>query len=256
MKTIDFSKFSSIKIGQPQEVLQIHEIDSYDDYHIIGRANNLIISPTPPPLAQLSKDAFSYIDAKSGYLKIGAATMSGQVHSYTKKHNIQGFEFLGKLPGNMGGLMKMNAGMKAYEIFENLVMIKTNKGYISKKEIDFGYRYADFEGIVYEAVFEIKSGYRTELMDVFTKMRQNQPKDPSAGSAFKNPQGDAAGRLIDAVGLKGERLGGMAWSDMHANFLVNLGSGTYDEAMALISMAKERVFDEFGIRLELEVEVL
>lgn len=256
VKEIDFSRFSSIKIGQREKVLQIAEIDAYSDYHIIGRANNLIISPTPPPLAQLSKEAFSYIDAKSGYLKIGAATMSGQVHSYTKKHDIQGFEFLSKLPGNMGGLIKMNAGMKEYEIFENLVMLKTHKGYIPKSEIDFGYRYAALNDIIYEAVFEIKKGYHHELIEVFTKMRQNQPRDPSAGSAFKNPQGDAAGRMIDAVGLKGKKVGGMAWSDMHANFLVNLGGGTYQDAMALIELAKIRVYEECGVTLELEVEVL
>jgi UDP-N-acetylmuramate dehydrogenase len=255
-KSIDFSRYSSIKIGQKEQVLVIEEVGEYNDFHIIGLANNLIVSPDPSPLAILSKEQFAYIDAKSGYLKVGGATPSGRIASYAKKHNISGFEYLSKLPGTLGGLVKMNAGMKEYEIFENLVMVKTQAGYIEKKDIDFGYRYAKLDSIIYEAVFEIHKGWSDELVQLFASMRANQPKDPSAGSAFKNPPGDAAGRLIDAVGLKGKRVGGMAWSEQHANFLVNLGNGTYEHAMHLIDEVKRCVNEEFGIALELEVEII
>jgi UDP-N-acetylmuramate dehydrogenase len=88
------------------------------------------------------------------------------------------------------------------------------------------------------------------------KLRNNQPKEPSAGSAFKNPQDDYAGRLIEAVGLKGYRYGDMEFSNLHSNFLVNLGNGSFEEAIHLLKLAKKRVADEFGITLEEEIKLL
>ena len=87
-------------------------------------------------------------------------------------------------------------------------------------------------------------------------MRSNQPNTPSAGSAFKNPEGDYAGRLIEFVGLKGVQKGGMQWSPAHANFLVNVGGGTFEEAKYLIDLAKEEVLKNTGITLIEEVKIL
>jgi UDP-N-acetylmuramate dehydrogenase len=97
---------------------------------------------------------------------------------------------------------------------------------------------------------------RQKLLDELLDLRSNQPSEPSAGSAFKNPQGDYAGRLIEAVGLKGKRKGQMQWSTMHANFLVNLGGGTYEEAKSLIDLAKHEVKNRFGITLIEEIKIL
>jgi UDP-N-acetylmuramate dehydrogenase len=87
-------------------------------------------------------------------------------------------------------------------------------------------------------------------------MRDNQPDDPSAGSCFKNPPGDAAGRLIQEAGLKGYRIGDMAFSEQHANFLVNLGEGTFEDAISLIRLAQKRVEESTGILLELEIIII
>ena len=84
----------------------------------------------------------------------------------------------------------------------------------------------------------------------------NQPSTPSAGSCFKNPEGDYAGRLIEAVGLKGERVGGMEFSTRHANFLVNHGNGNFDDAITLIQEAQKRVYEEFNIWLDCEIIIL
>ena len=91
---------------------------------------------------------------------------------------------------------------------------------------------------------------------MFKQIRSNQPSNPSAGSAFKNPQNDFAGRLIEMVELKGYRIGGMAFSDIHANFLVNLGNGTFDEALTLIQLAQQKVYEKEGIWLQNEVIVI
>ncbi|MCF6206285.1 MAG: UDP-N-acetylmuramate dehydrogenase [Sulfurovum sp.] len=255
-KIIDFSKYSSIKVGQPTEVLVIEKNDIIPkDRYLIGGANNLLISPTPPPLMMLGKD-FAYIEEKNGILEIGAAMPTGRIVSYAKKHNIAGFEFCSKLPGTLGGMLAMNAGVKEYEIFNILHSINIDGVWIDKEKIEHGYRFAKLNGIATAARFEKKAGFDQALLDALLALRSNQPHDPSAGSAFKNPQGDHAGRLIEAVGLKGYRIGDMAWSEVHANFLVNLGRGTYKDAVSLLELAKEKVLKRFGIELQEEIKLL
>ena len=133
-KTIDFKKYSSIHIGGEYEIKVINKIDEYPSYRIIGRGNNLLISNTPPSLAILG-DKFDYIIKQEDKLIVGAATTSGKLLTYCRKNNIAHFELLAKLPGNMGGLVKMNAGLKEWEIFNHLYSIKTQDGEIFKKDI-------------------------------------------------------------------------------------------------------------------------
>ncbi|MGA1933300.1 UDP-N-acetylmuramate dehydrogenase [Arcobacter sp. YIC-464] len=253
-KQIDFSKYSSLHIGPTSEVLVINEIGNYDDYQILGRANNVLISNSHPKFAVLG-EAFDYIEQKDNLLYVGCATKSGKLLSYAKRNNLANLEFLGKLPGCLGGLVKMNAGLKQWEIFNYIHSIKTNKGYIKKENIEYSYRNTKIDTIVYEVVFNIETGYSKEMADMFKKMRDNQPQLPSAGSCFKNPKDDFAGRLIEAVGLKGLKKGGMGFSQEHANFLVNYGGGTYDEAIYMISLAQEKIKEQFNIDIQKEIIV-
>jgi len=256
LKTIDFSKYSSIKVGQPTEVLMIEVGDKIPkDRYLIGGANNLLVSPTPPPLMMLSKD-FAYIKQEDDFLEIGAAMPTGRIVSYTKKHDIAGFEFCSKLPGTLGGMLAMNAGVKEYEIFNILHSIEIEEKWIHKKEIKHGYRFAELSGIATAARFQKTQGFSETLLDTLLKLRSNQPLNPSAGSAFKNPKGDYAGRLIEEVRLKGFRKGGMQWSDIHANFLVNLGGGTFEDAKYLIDLAKDKIFKKFHLLLQEEIKIL
>jgi len=255
-KTIDFSKYSSIKVGQETEVLMIERGDELpSDRYLIGAANNLLVSPTPPALMMLSKD-FAYIEENKEMLTIGAAMPTGRIVSYVKKHDISGFEFCAKLPGTLGGMLAMNAGVKTYEVFNILHSIEIDGIWVKKEEIEFGYRFAKLGGIATAARFELQKGFDQVLLDELLALRSNQPHDPSAGSAFKNPERDHAGRLIEAVGLKGVTKGAMSWSEVHANFLVNLGGGTFEDAKYLIDLAKEKVLKEFNIELKEEVKIL
>ena len=234
----------------------IERIDpNYENFFLIGGANNLLLSPTPPPLAILGK-RFDYIRIENDEIIIGARTPTGKVVSFAKRNNLAGFEFLAKLPGTIGGAVKMNAGVKEYEIKDVLLWVHTHKGKIPASKLGLAYRTSKIDSIVYEAGFRLQRGFNSELLQKLLQLRTNQPKAPSAGSIFKNPPGDFAGRLIEAVGLKGKRIGNMAISDMHANFLINLGDGTFDEAMALINEAKRRVFEEFGIKLLKEIIII
>lgn len=253
-KEIDFSKYSSIKIGPISEVLVINEIGEYNDYQIIGRGNNVLISNNHPKFAVLG-DEFNYIEQKDDLLYVGCATTSGKLLTYTRNNDIAHLEFLAKLPGNMGGLTKMNAGLKTWEVFNHVHSIKTKDGYIKAEDIDFTYRHTQIDTIIYEVVFYIEKGFDKEELKKFNKMRDNQPHMPSAGSCFVNPKGDFAGRLIQEVGLKGVKIGNMGFSNEHANFLVNYGNGTFEEAMEAINIAKSKVKEKFNIELKLEILV-
>ncbi len=255
-KTIDFSKFSSIKIGPTLDVLLLNgKTQKPDGYYLIGSCNNTLIGENPPPLMMLSKE-YDYIHIENNLLKIGGATPSGKIASFCKKHNIANFEFLSHLPGKLGGLVYMNAGLKEYEIFNHLQSITTTSGIKSKNEIEYGYRYTNIDEPVLEALFALEYGFDTTKVAMFQKMRINQPSTPSAGSCFKNPENNYAGKLIEAVELKGLMRGSMCFSKEHANFLVNTGNGTFEDALWLIQEAQNRVYNEFKIWLECEVVIL
>ncbi len=255
-KNINFSKFSSIGIGETLEVEILETCNDFSPHHyLIGSCNNILMGEQPPKLMKLSK-TFDYIKIENNTLKIGGATPSGKIASFCKKNNIANFEFVSHLPGTLGGLVYMNAGLKEYEIFNSLISIKTCDGIKNKKDIEFGYRYTDINSPILEATFSLEYGFDKTKVEIFKKMRSNQPSTPSAGSCFKNPDGDYAGRLIEAVGLKGVLRGDMSFSQEHANFLVNHGDGTFDDAIYLIAEAKKRVYKEFDISLECEIVIL
>ncbi|MDR1461322.1 MAG: UDP-N-acetylmuramate dehydrogenase [Campylobacteraceae bacterium] len=255
-KKIDFSRYTSIKIGPVKDVYLIEDIEQLrENIFLVGGGNNLLISPNPPSLAMLSKK-FDFIKDDGCDLHVGAATIGGKLLSYAKKHDIGGFELLQKLPGTLGGIVKMNAGLKEFCISDNLKSVLTCKGWIEKKDINFSYRSSGIEGVIYEILFERQAGFDYERLEVFKNMRKNQPSNSSAGSCFKNPLNDYAGRLLEQAGFKGKRIGNMAFSDIHANFLINLGGGTYDDAMNLIKEAQKAVLEKFGIKLELEIKVI
>ncbi len=125
-----------------------------------------------------------------------------------------------------------------------------------KEDIEYGYRHTNIDGIIYETTFEIHKGFDNTLLEMFKKFRDNQPKSPSAGSCFKNPPNNFAGKLLDEAGLKGFKIGDMAFCETHANFLVNLGNGTFEDAIKLIKLAKKRVFEKSGVKLELEIKIV
>ncbi len=233
----------------------IDSFDYPDDAYLIGGANNLLIGPQHPPLMKLSK-AFDYIKIINNKLHIGAATPGGKVVSFCKKNNIANFEFVAHLPGTLGGMLQMNAGLKEYEIFNHLHMVHFKDEYKLLGEIEYGYRSTNITKVAFEGVFEIEKGFEKSKITMFKQMRANQPHDPSAGSFFKNPPGEAAGRLIQEVGLKGHRIGNMAWSEVHANFMVNMGGGTFDEAIALMQLAQQKVYEKFDVWLENEVAII
>lgn len=256
---IDFSRYSSIRIGTSFEVELLDEPCDFDGF-IIGGANNLLISPKPKKLALLGKnfDFIKLLDETKDTctLKIGCAVSSARMYSFAKKKDLKGFEFLGKIPGLLGGLLKMNAGLKDEYISKNLVSIKLVQKELLKEDIAFAYRHNPIKEIMFEAVFKLEKGFDKQKDELLKEARFNQPSGASFGSIFKNPKGQSAGRLIEAVGLKGFVKGGAMISAKHANFLINFKKASFDDALFLIELAQKRVFESFGIELEKEVIII
>lgn len=186
---------------------------------------------------------------------------------------LAGMEWAATVPGTVGGAVFGNAGAHGGEIAGNLLMaeILQPDGLVrpwSRAELGFSYRTSALKrqktshraNIVLAAEFALTRGQPIVLqakVEEFTAHRKRtQPPGASLGSMFKNPPGDYAGRLIEAAGMKGKRLGNVEISNLHANFFVNLGKARASDVLALIHMAHETVKAKFGVDLELEVELV
>lgn len=252
-KKIDFSKFSSVRIGQVEDVAILTQ-ENFKDFDgvIIGGANNILLSPNPPKLGILDK-RYDYIELKDDILQIGALSKSSKIYNFAKQNNLANFEFLAQIPGTLGGMLKMNAGLCGSEISDNLLSLCTNEAKFYKDELNFSYRKSNFNGAVFSAKFNISYGFDAQKVEFLKQKRANQPKGASFGSCFKNPPNESAGRLIEAVKLKGFAINGAKFSEIHANFLINFNKAKFEDAIKLIALAKKRVFEEFGIKLCEEV---
>ena len=256
---IDFKKYSSVKIGPQKEVKILDEKQDFEGF-IIGGANNILISDNAKNLALLGKN-FDYIkivekNKEFIILDIGCASKSSTIYKFAKENNIKGFEFLVKIPGLLGGLLKMNAGLKDENISKYLINIDLADKTLQKEDVNFDYRFNPINKVMFSAKFKLFFGFDNEKNELLKNARNNQPSGASFGSIFKNPKGDFAARLIEKVGLKGFSKNDAKISDKHANFLINTKNASFDDAMYLINLAQKRVFEEFGILLEKEVVIL
>ena len=270
IKTIDFQKYTSIKIGTINKVtiiespLDYYEIlNNYKNPKIIGFANNLLVAPDTHGLIKLG-DAFDYIKDCGDYLEVGANTKSGRLFSYAKKNNLSGFEILCGLPGSIGGIIKMNAGLKEYEIKKNLLGILSIKDsskleFLDISLLNLGYRTSNINSLIFAGIFKKVSSFNESLVSLFKQMRSNQPKEPSFGSCFKNPINNFAGKIIEECGLKGVAFGknkSLMFSPKHANFLINLGNSSFFDAIELINLAKQKALEIHKTQLQEEVQIL
>lgn len=184
------------------------------------------------------------------------------------KEAVAGLEFAYGIPGSLGGALVMNAGAKGREmkdVVESVTVMEAEgrERTLARDEIGFSYRASSFpEGVVIAgATLSLSAGGAEEINERMrnyqVERKRSQPLDrPSAGSVFKNPPGDFAGRLIEAAGLKGESVGGARVSEKHANFIVNMGGATAKDTLALIRKVEREVYERFGVRLEREIKLV
>jgi UDP-N-acetylmuramate dehydrogenase len=186
-------------------------------------------------------------------------------------HGLSGFEWAVNVPGTVGGAVVNNAGAHGGDMAASLcetVVLDAERGaqLLTKDELHYHYRAsslkarADRRFIVLMAILMLQPDEPAQIqarMDSFVAHRKNtQPPGASLGSVFKNPSGDYAGRLIEAAGLKGYAMGGVMVSPVHANFFVNTASASASAYYALIQHVRNTVAQQFGVILELEIELL
>jgi len=187
---------------------------------------------------------------------------------FTVQKGLTGLEPFFGIPGTVGGGLAMNAGAWGVELKDILlsVMVMNGDGEVverPRKRLKFSYRRLDLPSswIILKGRFQLKKGKKEEILErvkSYSEIRKKtQPLDyPSAGSIFKNPKEGPAGRWIEEAGLKGFRMGQAMISDQHANFIINLGKATAEEVIHLMEFVEKKIYEDKGISLEREVEVV
>jgi UDP-N-acetylmuramate dehydrogenase len=251
------------------------------DYLVIGRGSNLLVRDgglegvailLAGSLAVIEeqKESLSAANEQTGDSTIlaGAGVSIADFLAYCRESRLGGLEFLAGIPGTIGGAIIMNAGAFGKEIGSNVeeLHVITAQGelvVIDGSQLRFSYRALEIEkgDLIIRARFKLvreAEGVVAERIKKYLKTRkETQPLEyPSAGSVFKNPPNDYAGRLIEKSGLKGERIGGAMISEKHANFIVNTGGASAKDILALLCMARDTVKRETGIELEPEIRVV
>jgi UDP-N-acetylmuramate dehydrogenase len=186
------------------------------------------------------------------------------------KKGLSGLEFASGIPGSVGGAVYMNAGAHGSDISKILtkahVLFEDGSiEWILNDEMEFTYRTSVLQkkrpGIVLEAEFQLSKGDRTAIVSQMQKnkdyRKETQPWNfPCAGSIFRNPLPNYAGKLIEDAGLKGFQMGGAKISEMHGNFIVNAGNATAKDVLDLIQYIKDTILNLYGIKMETEVEII
>jgi UDP-N-acetylmuramate dehydrogenase len=201
-------------------------------------------------------------------VRVGAGAPLTRVLHLAIAQGLHGLSFAVGIPGTLGGAIMMNAGTEVGAIWDvvdrvTLLLPHGEMVDVGPEEVTVGYRYAALpEGsVVLEAILRAECGspqeIRQQVRQLYRCRRQRQPLSyPNAGSIFKNPPGERAGRLIDQLGLKGYRIGDAQVSRKHANFIVNRGQASVDDVLTLIDLVKRQVCAHTGIVLEEEIHIV
>ena len=272
-------EYTSFKIGGPADVV-VEPADIEDlclvvlqararkiPLFVLGGTNLLVrdggirgIVVSLARLRGIKEEPGSVLYAEGG---VGMPTLIG----YAIRHSLAGLAWAAGIPGTVAGCVVMNAGTKLGEMKDSVKALRmvNMKGQVVELEaaqVKFEYRRALLpRGIVVGVWLQLKQGVRSEIekivKDYLHYRRDTQPLAmPSAGCVFKNPPNDSAGRLIEAVGLKGARVGDAEVSMKHANFMVNRGQASAADVMALIRNVRSEIRRRAGVRLDLELKIV
>ena len=237
-------------------------------HKVLGNGSNLIFSDELYDGVLIKLDEFNQLVIKDTVVTVGAGYSLIKLSVKTAKLGLSGLEFASGIPGTVGGAIFMNAG--AY---------KSDMGYITSevkvltpdleiitlynKDLNFHYRTSFFQKnkdyICLEAKLILRQGDTISIMELVSERKQRrlmtQPLEyPSAGSVFRNPENDFAGRLIEELGYKGKNIGGAYVSEKHANFIINKNNATATDVRNLIKEIKDKVKEKYNIDLIVEQE--
>jgi UDP-N-acetylmuramate dehydrogenase len=271
--------YTSFKIGGPADVL-VEPADVDDVRRLVGQARaaklplfvvggtNLLIRDggirgivvSLSKLRAIREEAGAVVYAEGG---VGMPTLIG----YAIRRSLAGLEWAAGIPGTVGGCLVMNAGTRLGEMKDSvkavrLVAMNGDVRDLPAASIRFDYRRAHLpKGVVVGVWLQLRQGIRAEIArivkDYLHYRKDTQPLAmPSAGCVFKNPPQDSAGRLLEAAGLKGLRVGDAEVSTKHGNFIVNRGHASAADVIGLIQKVRRLVKQKAGVRLDLELKIV
>jgi UDP-N-acetylmuramate dehydrogenase len=277
------ARYTSMKIGGPADyfievanepalaellpLLKRHRCDFY----LLGNGSNVLISDRGVRGAVIRLgEEFKTVQWREAdgavHAKAGAAYALTQLVREASRRGYAGLEFAEGVPGSVGGALYMNAGAYGteFEKVVELVEAMTAEGkpmHLAREQMTFSYRDSHLPArtVVTRVTLRLEKAdamrVSSKVRELTSRRKQSQPSGfPNSGSMFRNPSGDYAGRLIEAAGLKGKRIGQSQISERHANFFINLGGAKAAEVRQLMALAQTEVRMRFGVELVPEIK--
>ena len=282
IENVDLSRYTTYKLAGIGRVLVVpRDIDGLKKlieyiksngfkYKILGNGSNLIFKNDFYDGILIKLDNFVSLDINDCIVSVGAGYNLMKLALKCSMMGLSGLEFATGIPGSVGGSVYMNAGAYNSDIssvLESALILTPDLDIVKYSNSDFNFSYrtsilqSNHDYICLAAQFKLSHGDKNEIMEVVNSRRErrisSQPLEfPSAGSVFRNPEGDYAGRLIEELGYKGHSIGGACVSMKHANFIVNTGGATGSDICSLIDSIKADVKDRYDIDLKVEQEIV
>ena len=239
-------------------------------YLILGNGSNIVLPNDNFDGVIVRINELNTIDIDDDEVIVGAGVMLPKLVNEVVNNCLTGLEWAAGIPGTVGGAVVGNAGAYLSDIYTYILSVRVldkdlNIKEINKDEIKYSYRYSSFKDnkdlIILSVKLKLEKGSSDESLEKKKKRLdrriESQPLEyPSAGSVFRNPEGDYAGRLIEACGLKGKTIGGAMVSEKHANFIINYNNASPQDVRDLIKLVHDTVLKETGIDLILEQELI
>ncbi|MGE5166814.1 MAG: UDP-N-acetylmuramate dehydrogenase [Sphingobacteriales bacterium] len=233
---------------------------------VIGAGSNLIARDggVPGIVIRLGR-GFNEVKVEENRVTVGTATLDVMVARAAQAAGVAGLAFLSGIPGTIGGALRMNGGAYGGEIKDVFIEARgvDRQGNIrnySNGEMEFSYRHCGVpdDVIFTTAVLQGRAGVpeeiAAEMATIKKKREKGQPRNRTGGSTFKNPPGQSAWKLVDEAGCRGLTIGGAQVSELHSNFLINLGGASAADIETLGETVRERVKTHSGVELEWEIK--
>lgn len=238
-------------------------------YMILGNGSNVVFPDEKFDGVIVRLNELNQIIIDDDEVEVGAGVMLPKLVNETVNNCLAGLEWASGIPGTVGGAVVGNAGAYLSDFFTYVVSIRVFDGekvvVLTKDDVEFSYRHTSFKDnknlIILSVKIKLEKGNSDESLNIMKKRLErrisSQPLDyPNAGSVFRNPEGDFAGRLIEECGLKGKTIGGAMVSEKHANFIINTGNATCSDIRNLIKYVHDTVLDTTGVDLIIEQELI
>jgi UDP-N-acetylmuramate dehydrogenase len=278
---VELSRFTTLGTGgparafaRPESEAEVEELLHWAGHRslgvaVVGLGSNLLAADAGVEALVLKlAGELATVEVEGEVLRVGGGAANAVALHRSRAAGLGGFEFACAIPGTIGGGVWMNGGAYGGDfagVLERaLVATADGSGWLTPAELGLSYRHSELRHgqVVVRAELRLRprppEEIKTEVRELNARRKEAQPTNRRTfGSVFKNPEHElSAGRMLEACGLKGHRIGGAQISPKHANFIENAGDATTADALALMAEARRRADEQFGVRLEHEVEFL